>query len=83
MTSEGELAREAVHHLRLGEDGAGWDALGRFADALGALAAVRDPRLTALLPVLEEIFACQQRGDLLRIADLLEFVVLPTLGRSR
>ncbi len=82
MTPAAELAAEAVRHLRLGEDGAAWDALGRFADALGVLAAARDGRLPALLPALEEVFACQQRGDLLRIADLLEFVVTPALLRQ-
>ncbi|MEN9785209.1 MAG: hypothetical protein RLZZ299_473 [Pseudomonadota bacterium] len=81
MTPETELAAEAVQALRRGEDGAAWDALGRFADALGRLAAAGDPRLPPLLPVLEEIFACQQRGDLLRIADLLAFVVTPALLR--
>ena len=83
MTPESELAHAAVRHLRLGEDGAAWDALGRFADALGVLAAAHDARLAPLLPALEEIFACQQRGDLLRIADLLEFALLPALSRGR
>lgn len=83
MASEAELGTRAVRHLRRGEDGAAWDALGRFADALGLLAAAGDARLPALLPALEEIYACQQRGDLLRIADLVEFVVLPALARGR
>lgn len=76
-----ELLEEAVTLFRLGQEGAGSDALARFTESLwGELAAGR-----LLLPPerlgspLQEAIMAQERGDYLWVADMLEHELKPLL----
>jgi hypothetical protein len=71
----------AVRAFRLGMDGDGNDALVQFIDALSRAlvqGTLRVPE-AELLPLLALALQAQQRGDLLRVADLLEFEIGPRL----
>jgi len=76
-----EALTEAAISFRVGMPAKGNDALVAFIDllqrrleALGSEEAAQ-----AVLPYLTEIIGAQQRGDTLRIADLLEYEVLERL----
>ena len=71
----------AARRLRLGEEAAGCAELERISDDLSALAARGDTRIAGILPALADLVAAQGRGDFLRVADVLEFVVAPALRR--
>jgi hypothetical protein len=71
----------AARAFRLGMEAQGQEAFVAFVDALQAeLALPRGaavaPRLQPLLP---ELLAAQERGDFLRVADLLEHELRPLL----
>jgi len=79
MPSEGAARIQAVAaSLRLGMDAQGNEAFVGLVDWL-----VSQPSagawLPALEPVLGRIVAAQERGDTLRVADLLEFELQPRL----
>ena len=69
----------AVSAFRVGRAAEGNTALIEFIDLMqAALQGLQDPQIAALVnPHLEEIVAAQVRGDVLRVADLLEFELLP------
>lgn len=69
----------AAQSFRRGEEAAGSAHLAALVEVLGRLAAQGDARLVPLGEALQEIVAAQGRGDFLRIADVLEFVVGPAL----
>ena len=75
---------EAVEGFRTGRDGAASDALARFTDGLvQLLQQVGDAQVAnALLPYLKEALAAQERGDMLRVADMLEYELGPILRRA-
>lgn len=70
---------EAAVAFRVGMAARGHDAFVVFVDALQAELTARgsDEIANELLPFLGEVLAAQQRGDLLRVADLLEVEVAP------
>jgi hypothetical protein len=70
-----------VSSFRVGMTGRGNDALVSFVTLLQARldAAGSDEKAHPFLPHLGEIIAAQERGDWLKIADLLEFELLPLL----
>ncbi len=74
------LSVRAAEAYRLGEEATGSSHLADLVDLLAGLAEQGDARVEALGPALDEIVGAQGRGDFLRVADLLEFVVGPTLG---
>jgi len=71
----------AVSAFRVGRTAEGSTALVQVIDFMSqALQALQDEELAELvLPHLQEILAAQERGDVLRIADLLEFELLPAI----
>jgi hypothetical protein len=81
MNTIDELRQElnnAATSLRLGQDGAGNDAMVRFTDLLWchlSSGAVVAP-IASLNRILPELIAAQERGDSLWIADLLEHELL-------
>lgn len=71
-------AEAAVRAFRLGMEGLAGERLAAMIDALApALDELESKQVLTLQPVLEEILAGQTRKDWLRIADLLEYVVVP------
>lgn len=76
----GKMCQQAARSFRLGEEAAGSGTLVRLVDAVGRLAARGDPRVPTLVPVLEELLAAQRRGDFLRVADVLDFVLAEALA---
>jgi hypothetical protein len=66
--------------FRLGEEATGSSHLAELVDRLAELAAQGDDRIAPLGAALAEIVQAQGRGDFLRVADVLEFVVGPALG---
>jgi hypothetical protein len=78
------LLDEAVLRLRLGQEGAGFDALARFIDALvPELDAGRVPvDASRLAAALREALSAQERGDVLWVADMLEHEVRPLLATA-
>lgn len=76
-----QLLEEAVTRLRLGQEGAGSDALARFVEALWPeLATGRiqvDPQVLSI--ALQEAVTAQERGDILWVADMLEHEIRPAL----
>jgi hypothetical protein len=80
-----ENARAVVLGFRLAEDAQANASLVSLIDAL-ASALTRAPLLphnARVLPVLQEILDAQMRGDTLRIADLVEYELLPVLGLAK
>lgn len=80
--SENPLAQSllaAVSAFRVGRAAEGNTALIEFIDLMqAALRGLDDPVVEASFnPHLEEILAAQVRGDVLAVADLLEFELLP------
>ena len=71
----------AVSAFRVGRTAEGSTALIQVIDLMSqALQALQDEQLAEfVLPHLQEILAAQERGDVLRIADLLEFELLPAV----
>ena len=71
----------AVSAFRVGRAAEGSSALVQVIDLISqALHALQDEELAEfVLPHLQEILAAQERGDVLRIADLLEFELLPAV----
>jgi len=84
MSPEGpDRIRAVAASLRLGMDAQGNAAFVGLVDWLVADASSEPAaaaRLPQLEPVLAEIVAAQERGDTLRVADVLEFVLQPRLG---
>ncbi len=76
-----ETLLAAVSAFRMGRSAEGNSALIEFIDLMQqALTALGDEELAAfVLPYVQEIVAAQERGDVLRIADLLEFDLLPVV----
>ena len=73
LTLQQEL-KSAADLMRLGRDGEGNAAFARVIERLQAeLGALDSAALAPLFPTFEAIVAAQQRGDLLFVADLLEF----------
>ena len=71
----------ASNLFRLGMEGAANDALVKIIDGLAQLLAdPRCPGAPAIDGVLAEVLSAQERGDVLRIADLLEFELLPRVA---
>jgi len=82
MTGGAQLAREAALAFRTGAQAAGNDALARFVDTL-----VNDLQsghlscpVQELEGMLNELFAAQQRGNWLWVADILEYRLIPLTG---
>ncbi len=72
-----EQAQAVARDFRIGREA---DANAAFATWTDALLARLDPHaLAGLGPALAEIHTAQRRGDTLRVADLLQHVVAPTL----
>lgn len=74
-----EILEQAYVAFRLGQEGAGSDALVRFVDAIeGEIKRgfVIDERFASLI---QHTLAAQGRGDYLRVADLLEFELSPLI----
>jgi hypothetical protein len=71
-------ARTIARHLRCAEDTEAAEALAAW--TLQLEAQVGPQALVSLAAALGEVFAAQQRGDSLRVADVLEFVVAPALS---
>lgn len=77
----GELS-SAADSFRLGMDAQGHEAFVRFVDALELVLCEfqesrRAPEIAGMLPA---IVACQEHGDMLGVADLLEHGVAPALS---
>ena len=69
--------------FRLGMEAEGNQALLRVVDGLEELFARVEPDLGVhLRAVVAEIVAAQERGDLLRLADLAEFELLPLVSEA-
>lgn len=75
----------AVQAFRLGMDATGCEALAIFTQTLeAAFQSTHMPLPAAAFPaLLQEIAEAQQRGDNLRVADLLEFKVAPLYVKWR
>lgn len=73
--------RSAAVAFRLGMEAQGNEAFVGFVDRLAPLLADPERAQAAgeIGPFLPEIVAAQQRGDFLRVADLLEYEVGPRL----
>jgi len=69
--------RRATRSFRLGMDAQGNEAFVGFVDALETLLNQpgQDERVAAISPHLSPLIEAQQRGDTLRVADLLEHVI--------
>lgn len=76
-----ETLEEAVVSFRCGREGAANFAVAAFTDELGtALQNAQDPRVVhSLLPWLREVMTAQEKGDHLRVADILEYEIAPLL----
>jgi hypothetical protein len=70
----------AADAFRLGEEATGSSHLAELVEHLSELAAEGDGRIEGLGEALEDIARAQGRGDFLRVADVLEFVLAPALG---
>lgn len=72
---------QTVASFRVGMPARGNDALARFVGLLQELLgrSGTDEGAGRLLPHLSQIIAAQERGDYLRVADLLEYELLPRL----
>ena len=66
---------DTVRHFRLGMEAAGNESFVGFVDALMGVLANPKPEDEALAAWFPEIVSAQERGDFLRVADLLEFEV--------
>ncbi len=79
-----ERLQQAVVLLRVGQEGAGGEAMADFTDqlwaALSSGAFIIAPHL--LEAILPQVIAAQQRGDWLWVADLLEYELGPLLDNS-
>jgi hypothetical protein len=71
-------ARAIARQLRRAEEAEAAEALAAW--TLHLEAEVAPQALVPLAAALGEVFAAQQRGDSLRVADVLEFVVAPGLA---
>lgn len=78
-----EPLEAAARYFRLGMDGAGSDCLVHFIDAFMALLCDETfkGRAEELADSFGEVIEAQLRGDTLRIADLLEYTILPVLKK--
>lgn len=65
----------AARDFRLGMEAAGNECFVSFVDALMVVLADPGPEDEALAVWLPEIVAAQERGDFLRVADVLEYEV--------
>ena len=76
-----ESLEEAATSFRCGHESAGNRAVASFTDELQqALTTQSDPRVVhGLLPWLRKIMEAQERGDHLRVADILEYEIAPLL----
>ena len=75
-------ADAAAWAFRLGMEGVAGAKLAAMIDALNPVLLQLEPeRLRTLLPALEETLAAQSRKDWIRIADLLEYVVVPGIEK--
>jgi hypothetical protein len=75
MADIARIAVASAHAFRVGREAEGHQLLAGVIDGLAPQsthAAIR-----AIEPALMELFAAQKRGDTLRIADVLEFVIAP------
>lgn len=77
MSEKAEVRRclvRAAQSFRLGQEGAGHDALAQLLGLLQRQLASGSAHvdLLSLQTVLQELLAAQERGDLLWVADLLE-----------
>jgi len=74
-----EDLQKAVYYLRLGMEGEGNHYLARFLQELGSCwndpGLPQKPPLPLILPHLQSMVEAQQRGDYLRVADLLEYEI--------
>lgn len=79
-----QKALEAAHAYRLGMEGQASSALTACIDALVPLlqSGTLEVPQADFLQLLEQILSAQQRNDPIRLADLLEFVLVPTLAEQ-
>ena len=69
-------ARAAAQCFRLGQESRGHALFAKVVEQISA-----KPALVASMgAVLTDLLAAQERGDVLRMADVLEFVIGPRLG---
>ncbi len=69
--------------FRLGMEGDANSSLLKIIDALPEFLAGRQPEdAQTLVDVIADLLGAQERGDVLRIADLLEFELLPHVAKS-
>ena len=77
-----QKALEAAHACRLGMEGQASSALTACIDAL--LPILQSGQLDVppadFMQLLEQIISAQQRNDPIRLADLLEFVLVPVIA---
>jgi hypothetical protein len=69
--------RASVLAFRLGMSARANQELVRVVDALAAVVAGNAALSLELTPILAELVAAQERGDGLRVADVLEYDVVP------
>lgn len=77
-----ELSRTLLYaaaSFRLGMEGAANEQFARSIDLLLAHLATHPEAAEQLQPILPEILAAQGRADTLRVADLVEYEVVPKL----
>lgn len=75
--------QDAAGALRLGREAEGSAALAQIIERLQVELRSAGPRaLAPLLPTLEAVMQAQERGDLLFVADLLEFELAGMLVES-
>lgn len=79
MSELAEKARETARRFRLGREAEGQSL---FAGVLEGVTAIGGhPAIRALEPALLDMLNAQKRGDTLRLADVLEFVLAPALEK--
>lgn len=80
-----EPLQNAVRYYRLGMDGVASDYMVHFIDAFSML--MTQERVKAKTPELAAYFGrvidAQLKGDTLRIADILEYELMPLIGELR
>ncbi len=79
MSDRASLPLASARAFRLGHEAEGNRHLADLTTSLAASAS--HPVIAEIAPVLAEALAAQRRGDTLRVADLLEFLLAPACLR--